>query len=107
MIAIFVTTKVTDGFLEGMKFAKIAFIITDLHDELAKSLMEELERGLTGISARGMYSGEEKTMLFCVVGKKQIVRLIELVTRTDPKAFVIVTDAREVIGEGFHSGEEM
>ena len=37
--------KVTDGFLEGMKFAKIAFIITDLHDELAKSLMEELERG--------------------------------------------------------------
>ena len=107
VIAIFVTTKVTDGFLEGMKFAKIAFIITDLHDELAKSLMEELERGLTGISARGMYSGEEKTMLFCVVGKKQIVRLKELVTRTDPKAFVIVTDAREVIGEGFHSGEEM
>ncbi len=46
-------------------------------------------------------------MLFCVVGKKQIVRLKELVTRTDPKAFVIVTDAREVIGEGFHSGEEM
>ena len=107
VIAIFVTTKVTDGFLEGMKFAKIAFIITELHDELAKSLMEELERGLTGISARGMYSGEEKTMLFCVVGKKQIVRLKELVTRTDPKAFVIVTDAREVIGEGFHSGEEM
>lgn len=107
VIAIFVTTKVTDGFLEGMKFAKIAFIITDLHDELANSLMEELERGLTGISARGMYSGEEKTMLFCVVGKKQIVRLKELVTRTDPKAFVIVTDAREVIGEGFHSGEEM
>ena len=60
VIAIFITTKVTDGFLEGMKFAKIAFIITDLHDELAKSLMEELERGLTGISARGMYSGEEK-----------------------------------------------
>ena len=107
VIAIFVTTKVTDGFLEGMKFAKIAFIITDLHDEMAKSLMEELERGLTGISARGMYSGEEKTMLFCVVGKKQIVRLKELVTRTDPKAFVIVTDAREVIGEGFHSGEDM
>ncbi len=44
VIAIFVTTKVTDGFLEGMKFAKIAFIITDLHDELAKSLMEELGR---------------------------------------------------------------
>lgn len=107
VIAIFVTTKVTDGFLEGMKFAKIAFIITDLHTEMANSLMEELERGLTGISARGMYSGEEKTMLFCVVGKKQIVRLKELVTKTDPKAFVIVTDAREVIGEGFHSGEEM
>lgn len=107
VIAIVVTTKITDGFLEGMKFAKIAYIITDCYEEIAKNLMEDLGRGLTGISAKGMYSGKDKTMLFCVVGKKQIVRLKEIVVQTDPSAFVIVTDAREVIGEGFHGGEEL
>ena len=103
VIAIYVTTKVTDGFLEGMKFAKIAFIITDHYECVAQDIMENLERGLTGISAKGMYSGEDKIMLFCVVDKKQIVTLKEIVNETDPDSFVIVTDAREVIGEGFHS----
>lgn len=101
IIAIFITTKVTDSLLEGMKFAKIAFIITNYYEEVSQAIMESMDRGLTGISARGMYSNEEKTMLFCVVSKKQIVKLKELVSEVDPKAFVIVSDAREVLGEGF------
>ncbi|MGN0399467.1 MAG: YitT family protein [Blautia sp.] len=107
VIAIVVTTKVTDGFLEGMKFAKIAFIITDNHKEMADIIMENLERGITGISSKGLYSGKDRIMLFCVVDKKQIVRLKEIVMQTDPGAFVIVTDAREVIGEGFHRSESL
>ena len=54
---------------------------------------------MTGISARGMYSGQDKLMLFCVVNKKEIVMLKEKVDEIDPEAFVIVTDAREVHGE--------
>ena len=106
VIAIVVTTKVTDGFLEGMKFAKIAFIITDHHQEMADTIMKNLERGITGISSKGLYSGKDRIMLFCVVDKKQIVRLKEIVMQTDPGAFVIVTDAREVIGEGFQKNKE-
>ena len=64
-------------------------------------LMKELVRGVTGISASGMYSGQDKLMLFCVVNKKEIVMLKEKVDEIDPEAFVIVTDAREVHGEGF------
>ena len=48
-----------------------------------------------------MYEGKDRMMLFCIIGKKQIVRLKEIVVRIDPGAFLIVTDAREVLGEGF------
>ena len=64
-------------------------------------IMEDIDRGVTGISARGMYSGEEKLMLFCVVSKKEIVKLKEKIHEIDPGAFVIVSDAREVHGQGF------
>ena len=70
-------------------------------EELAERIMKEMKRGATGISARGMYSGNQKEILFCVVSKKEIVQLKELVVGHDSQAFVIVSDAREVLGEGF------
>ena len=101
MIAIYLVSKVSDGLIEGMKFSKAAFIITNKPEEMAELLMREMDRGVTGISARGMYSGQEKNMLFCVVGRKQIVRLKELALKVDPMVFLIVCDVREVLGEGF------
>ena len=63
--------------------------------------MEELDRGLTGLSAKGMYTNEDKCVLYCVVSMKEIVVLKELVSEVDRNAFVIVSDVREVLGEGF------
>ncbi|MDO5135801.1 MAG: YitT family protein [Eubacteriales bacterium] len=101
IIAVYLVTKVSDGMIEGMKFSKESYIITSKPEEIAHMIMEELDRGVTGIRAVGMYSGEEKLMLYCVVDKKQIVTLKERVGEIDPDAFVIVSDAREVHGEGF------
>lgn len=101
LIAIFAMAKISDGIIEGMKFSKVAFIISDKSEELAERIMKEMKRGATGISARGMYSGNQKEILFCVVSKKEIVQLKELVVGHDSQAFVIVSDAREVLGEGF------
>ena len=101
IVAIFIVSKVTDTMLEGMKFSKAAYIITEHYEEVARMIMTELDRGVTGLEARGMYSGDEKCMLYCVVSKKEIVSLKELVTRIDRNAFVIVGDVREVLGEGF------
>ena len=101
IVAIFVTTKVSDAILEGFKFSKAAFIITDHYDEIAEVLMNELDRGATGLKATGMYTGKDRCVLYCVVSKKQIVVLKELVVKIDPTAFVIVSDVREVLGEGF------
>ncbi len=101
IIAIIVSTKVSDTVMEGFKFSKAAFIITDKHEMVAKRILEELNRGVTGLYAKGMYSGEDKCMLYCVVSQKEIVAVKEIAAEVDPKAFVIVSDAREVLGEGF------
>lgn len=101
VVAIFITTKVSDALLEGLKYSKAAFIITDHYQEISRAIMEQLDRGLTGLEATGMYSGNHKTVLYCVVSRKEIVELKDIVAKIDAGAFVIVTDAREVLGEGF------
>ena len=100
-IALFMVSKVSDGILEGMKFSKQALIISDKSDEIAQAILYRLDRGVTAVPAVGMYSGRERKMLFCVVSRKEIVRIRELVWEMDPKAFVIMSDVREVLGEGF------
>lgn len=101
IIAVVITSKISDGILEGLKFAKMAYIISDHYEEIADAVMNQIGRGVTGVSATGMYSNQEKKMLFCVVSRKEIVRITEISQKIDPKSFVIVSDVREVMGEGF------
>ena len=101
IIAVYLVTKVTDGMIEGLKFSKGAYIITEKADQVSHMIINEMDRGVTGLKGVGMYSGQDKLMLFCVVNKKEIVTLKEKVDLIDPDAFVIVCDVREVHGEGF------
>ncbi|MEG0191023.1 MAG: YitT family protein, partial [Lachnospiraceae bacterium] len=101
VISIVVINKVADALIEGLKFAKASYIITNKHQEVAKAVMERLDRGVTGIYAKGMYTDQDRYILFCVVTKKELVQLKEIVGEIDENAFVIVSDAREVLGEGF------
>lgn len=101
IIAILVTTKVSDTVLEGFNYSKAAYIITNQHEAVAQRIMKELDRGVTGLHAKGMYTGDEKCVLYCIVSAKEIVSLKDIVNETDPNAFVIVSEVREVLGEGF------
>lgn len=101
IISVFIATKVSDGILEGLKFAKMAFIISDEYDRIAQEIMTTMDRGVTGLSSTGMYSNKDRKMLFCVVSKKEIVKITEIAKRIDKNSFVIVSDVREVMGEGF------
>ena len=101
VIAVVVLAKVSDSIIEGTHFAKAAYIITDHKEEVAREIMDGMERGVTIIDARGAYTGERRDILFCVVSKKEIVEVKEIVLYADPGAFVIVSDVREVLGEGF------
>ena len=101
IITIYVLTKISDTMLEGVKFAKLVYIISDEYEKIASLIMSEMDRGVTAISARGMYTNNDKSMLFCVVAKKEIVKIKEIAAVTDPKSLIIVSDVREVFGEGF------
>jgi len=101
LISLFITTQIIDLVQEGPTSAKAFFIMTSKGEQVAREIMDKLDRGVTYLQARGGYTGEPREMLFCVVGKREITRLKDIVYHIDKQAFVIVADAHEVLGEGF------
>jgi len=99
--AIYVSTKVMEATMEGMHFAKAAFIISEKTETIAEHVLANLDRGATELKGRGMYTKQDKNVLLCVVSTKESVKVKELVSEIDDTAFVIMTDVREVLGEGF------
>lgn len=101
IISVAIVTKVSDTILDGLNYSKMIFVVSDRSTEIAEHILYEMDRGCTAIPAQGMYSDEMRKMLFCVVGKKEVLDFKDCVKELDPHAFVIVTDANEVLGEGF------
>lgn len=101
IITIFVTSKFLDSVLEGWDYAKAAWIISDHSEEIGRKIIEELNRGATGLFGQGLYSTKHKQVILSVISRAEETKLKELVNQADPDAFVIITDAREVLGEGF------
>ena len=102
-VVVFVNSTLLDVVLYGRDGAKLIFIISDAHASITKRLLEELDIGVTYISGTGAYSGREKSVIMCVM-KKQISAQAEVIVREeDPAAFMIVTSATEIFGEGYKS----
>lgn len=101
ILTVAIVTKVSDMILDGLNYSKMIFVVSDKSTEIAEHILYEMDRGCTAIPAQGMYSDEMRKMLFCVVGKKEVLDFKDCVKELDPHAFVIVTDANEVLGEGF------
>ena len=102
VISVYVCSKIIDGILEGVHFAKEALIISDKTKEISKAIFEHLDRGNTAIPVKGMYTRKDREMLMVVVSKKEIAALRQIVTGVDPEAFLIIADVHEVVGEGFN-----
>lgn len=101
IISVYITSKVITNVLEGVNYAKAAFIMSDKNDVIAQEIMHKIPRGVTGLRATGKYTGKEKEMLFVVVSQKEITRLRDLIREVDEQAFVTIADVREVLGQGF------
>ncbi|QED48417.1 YitT family protein [Cytobacillus dafuensis] len=101
LVAVFVGARVIDFMQEGAYSARGAMIISDLNDEIASKIMTEMERGVTVLKGYGSFTKKEREVLYCVVGKNEIVRLKNVITSVDPHAFVSVTIVHDVLGEGF------
>lgn len=101
VITVYLSARIMDSIVEGGKFAKLAYIISDKYEVIGQEIMAKLGRGVTALEGRGMYTGNSKKVLLCVVNKKEIVELGKIARQNDKKAFVIISDVREVFGEGF------
>ena len=101
LISLFVTTKIVDVVQEGASSSKAFIIMTDTPDKITQEIMAELERGVTIFQAKGGYTNMTRDVLFCVVKVGEVSRVKDVVYRHDRRAFVIVSDAHEVLGEGF------
>ncbi|SHJ48497.1 Uncharacterized membrane-anchored protein YitT, contains DUF161 and DUF2179 domains [Hathewaya proteolytica DSM 3090] len=103
LISVYISSKVVSMILEGMHFAKAALIISDKMENVSTALNQNIKRGATIIKGRGMYTKQEKDMIYMVVSEKQIFQLQKVVKSVDPTAFIIISDVREVLGEGFQN----
>lgn len=100
-ITIYLMGKIIDVVFEGINFTKLIYIVSDKYLDISKEIMEEIERGITGLYAKGMYTDEEKMMLFCVASRNQAMRIKQISKKIDPHSFVIISNAREAYGLGF------
>jgi len=101
LITIFVTAWLIDLVQEGFSYAKAFLIISDRPLEISAAIVDGLNRGATAWPARGVYTGTEKEVLLSVVNRSEVTRLKDIIYGVDPRAFVILADVHEVLGEGF------
>jgi len=101
LVVVFIGAKVIDFMQEGAYSARGAMIISDKNEEIAQSILSDMDRGVTILKGVGSFTKQERDVLYCVVGKNEIVRLKSVIHSVDPHAFVSVTIVHDVLGEGF------
>ena len=100
-IAIYLYGKLIDIFFEGIDLTKLIFIISDRNQEISKAIEVEVKRGVTGHYGKGMYSNQEKLVLICAASRGDVYKIKDLARKIDKRSFIVVANAREVLGNGF------
>ncbi|MFM1652688.1 YitT family protein [Brevibacillus sp. B_LB10_24] len=100
LVAVFIAARVVDFFQDGLTSGKALTIISEYPRTIAQQILS-LGRGVTILTGKGAYSGTEKEVVYCVVGRNEVVQIKNIIKEADPHAFVIVSDVHEVLGEGF------
>ncbi|MDR1592262.1 MAG: YitT family protein [Prevotellaceae bacterium] len=101
LFTVLVYGKMVDLFMQGLSFDKAVFIISEQTDEIAAQIIRTLRRGGTIFHGKGMYNGTEKEIIYTVIDARKTMKLRQLVHQIDPKAFITILDAKEILGEGF------
>ena len=100
-IAIYLSGKMIDIVFERIYFTKIMFIVSNKYKEIAEAIGKRLDRGSTAIYAKGMYTREKKMMLWCVASRGETAKIKQIAQEIDPRAFIVISSAREAWGKGF------
>ena len=100
-IAIYLYGQLIDIVFEGVYYTKLLFIISDKNEEISDAIKEEAKKGVTGLYGKGMYSNTQKMVLICAASRGDIVKIKNIAKNIDERCFIIVSNAREVLGKGF------
>lgn len=100
-IAIYLMGKIIDVIFEGIYFTKLLIIISDKNQEIAEEIGEKVRKGTTGLFGKGMYTNEKKLVLICAASRGDVSKVKQTARKIDPKSFIIIANAREVVGLGF------
>ncbi len=106
-VALFVSSKTLDVVVEGLGNTKGLYIISDRWDPITGRIIEEIGRGVTILHGKGGYTGKERKVLFCVVTRRSIYKVRQIVLEEDPDAFMVIADLHEVYGMGFKPQKEV
>lgn len=101
LVAVYLASRVIDFMQEGAYSARGTTIISNFSHQISEKILVEMDRGVTVMQGKGRFSGENKEILYCVVGRNEIVRLKSIIHQIDPHAFVAVSAVHDVSGEGF------
>lgn len=100
-IAIYLYGQMIDIIFEGVNYTKLLIIISDKNQEISKAIGDEVKRGVTGLYGKGMYSKQNKLVLLCAASRGDVAKIKNIAKNIDEKCFIVITNAREVFGEGF------
>ena len=102
-VNLFISAKMTDLASEGLPYVKGAYVISPKHEEIKEAVYDKIHRGVTYFKAEGGYTGDQMNILFCVMNRRQVSLMREIVRDIDPDAFMLLTDVNDVMGYGFKS----
>ncbi len=103
LVMLYISGIAAEAITQGSDVVRTALIITSQPQEVAEKIMENLERGVTIMKARGGFTGEDRTVLYCVVSRSEVSQVKALVKEVDQRAFMVIGHAAEALGEGFHA----
>ena len=106
VVCMFVSGVVTDAVVDGPRTVRAAYIVSQEHEAIAYEIMTTLNRGCTEFTATGMWTGESRPVLMCVLSRAEVSHLKSIVSNIDPSAIVIISEVYEAFGEGFRKIEE-
>lgn len=100
-LTLFVSSKILDAVLAGIDFAMMVYIVSDHAEDISQIIFREMQRGVTGLESVSLYSGKSRKVLLCVIRKMELPKLKQVISIIDQNAFLVISDAREVLGKGF------
>lgn len=103
-LSLFSCSKVLDAVLAGIDYGHMVYIMSEKVEDISREIYEKMNRGITGLQSISIYHGKEKIVLLCVIRKIELPKLKKIVHTIDKEAFVVISDAREILGKGFKLG---